>query len=302
MAELAAVTSDSRGPQAKSVVATPPIKSLGGKRKLVPSLVQHLPAEINRYVEPFAGGAALFFALYASGHLDNASVTLSDTNTELISMYLAIRDQPDQLIAHLHEHEDRYRKQRGDYYYAVRSQDPRSWTDRPRVGARYIFLNKTCFNGVSRYNKNGLFNVPHGAFKSEPVICDTANLMACSRALANVELLCEDFKIALQRELRKRVPGHVIYADSPYIPLSKTSNFVSYGREGFSDAEQVALAEHLRQLAKAGVHVVASNSACDRVRELYGESFTIHEVDAKRSINSKGDRRGEIKELIMVSA
>lgn len=288
-----------------ALTATPPVKCLGGKRKLAPVLMTHFPDAIHRYVEPFAGGAAVFFALYNAGRLRDADVVLSDTNEELIAMYRAIRDVPTRLLAYLREHEGRYRKERAKYYYAVRTQDPREWTEDAQIGARYIFLNKTCFNGVSRYNSSGKFNVPHGSFKSEPTICDASNILMCSHALARAELSCEDFKDVLARELehhkKHRRQSHVVYADSPYIPLSKTSSFVNYGRDGFSKAQHEALADHLRQLAKAGVHAVASNSGCDRVRELYAEGFVIHEIKVARSINSKTDKRGAIKELIMVS-
>jgi DNA adenine methylase len=283
--------------------AVPPVKCLGGKRKLAPTIIGHMPDVITRYVEPFAGGAAVFFALYALGRLKNADVVLADTNDELIALYLAIRDESANLLAHLREHEGRYRRQRDEYFYAVRSQDHSQWNDNARIGARYVFLNKTCFNGVSRYNSLGKFNVPHGRFKSEPVICDAANIMMCAHAFADVDIRLADFKDVLAREQSvDPKPGRVVYLDPPYVPLSKTSNFTSYGKDGFRDDQQIALAEAARDLAKAGARVIASNSAASRVRELYGAPFTIHEIGARRSINSDTKKRGEIKELIMVSA
>lgn len=289
------------------LLARPPVKIPGGKRKLAAQICTYMPAQINRYVEPFCGGAAVFFHLYNEGRLTRATVRLSDTNAELISLFRAIRDEPASLIAHLREHSGRYDKQKEDYFYAVRSQDPRTWTDDARIGGRFIFLNKTCFNGVIRYNQSGLFNVPHGRFKSPPVICDAENIMMCSHALSRVDLTCEDFTRAFDFELRTVDAHHVLYADPPYVPLSDTSDFTSYSKDGFTKDHQLALADRAKKLARAssvhGGRVICSNSSAPFVRELYdGTEFVIHEILAARSVNSKTDRRGEIKELLMVSA
>lgn len=288
------------------LLARPPVKIPGGKRKLAAQICAHMPAQINRYVEPFCGGAAVFFHLYNEGRLTRATVRLSDTNAELISTFRAIRDEPASVIAHLREHAGRWDKQKRDYFYAVRSQDPRTWTDDARIAGRFIFLNKTCFNGVIRYNKSGIFNVPVGTFKTPPVICDAENIMMCSHALSRVDITCEDFTSAFDCEIRTVDAYHVTYADPPYVPLSDTSDFTSYSKDGFTKDHQTMLAECAKKLARAsapnGGRVIVSNSAAPLVRDLYdGEPFTIHEILAKRSINSKTDRRGEIKELLMVS-
>lgn len=289
------------------LAARPPVKIPGGKRKLAAQICAHMPAQINRYVEPFCGGAAVFFHLYNEGRLGGATVRLSDANPELVSVFRAIRDEPASLIAHLREHAGRYDRKGKDYYLAVRSQDPREWNDHARIGGRFIFLNRTCFNGVIRYNRSGLFNVPHGTHARPPVICNAENIMLCSHALARVVIACEDFQPVLDFERRTSDTCHVTYLDPPYAPLSDTSDFTTYCKDGFTKDHQTALANQAKQLALAthpnGGRVICSNSSAPLVRDLYADGpFTIHEIMAARSVNSKTDKRGVIKELLMVSA
>lgn len=279
------------------VIATPFVKCAGGKRQLIPELTKHVPEKIARYVEPFVGGGALFFALRASGQLDGARVVLSDTNVELMAAYRAIKAECSKLVDKLRDHEAEYASRGEKYYYEVREQDSRKWSSDVNVAARFIFMNKTGWNGVYRLNGKGLFNVPHGSRKTPPVVCDAENLVACSRALRGVDLRCEDFKGVLDREERRDCAGTFVYADPPYVPLSKTSSF-QYGGK-FTTDHQLLLSHRLRALASLGAHVVASNASCDLVRQLYHD-FDLHVVGAKRAINSKVDKRGEIDELIMV--
>lgn len=278
-------------------IARPFVKCAGGKTQLLPELMKHIPARIDRYVEPFVGGGALFFALRAQGLLDDADVVLSDTNTELVAALRAIKTECSSLIEKLRDHEDEYASRGEKYYYEVRAQDSRRWTSDVNIAARFIFMNKTGWNGVYRVNGKGLFNVPHGTRKTPPVVCDAPNLLACARALRGVDVRCEDFKTVLDRELKRDCKGALIYADPPYVPLSKTSAF-QYGGK-FTTDHQLLLSHRLRALADEGAHVVASNASCDLVRELY-QGFELHAVAAKRAINSKVEKRGAVEELIMV--
>lgn len=286
--------------------ARPPIKIPGGKRKLAAQICAHMPATIHRYVEPFCGGAAVFFHLVNEGRLTQASILLSDVNPDIVAVFRAIRDEPAALIAHLREHAGRYERKGKDYYLAVRSQDPRNWNDDARTAGRFIFLNRTGYNGVIRYNKNGLYNVPHGTHERPPTICDAENIMMCSHALARAEIAEAHFKPTLEHELEIANPYHVTYADPPYVPLSDTSDFTTYAKGGFTKTDQTELADVAKRLARAthprGGRVICSNSSAPLVSELYaGSEFAIHEIMAARAVNSKTDRRGNVKELLMVS-
>lgn len=268
----------------------PFLKWAGGKRQLVPELLATIDAAgpIRRYHEPLLGGGALFFALARAGRLRRPAC-LSDVNRNLIDAYLALRDDVDLVIRHLKEHRRRHSE---SYFYRIRDAKPRAPS---RRAARIIYLNRTCFNGLYRENSKGRFNTPFGHYAA-PMICDEENLRAVASALGKADIAARDFGCVL--ELAER--GDLVYFDPPYHPVSKTSRFTSYSRDGFGAGEQRRLSEVAAVLAGRGVKVVLSNSMTDFTRELY-RGFHCREVLAARSINSRADRRGKIPEALFAS-
>lgn len=267
------------------IKASPFIKWAGGKRNLIPTIKEYMPPreKINKYFEPFLGGGALFF------HLQRQDSILSDANQELIELYTIVRDKVEELIETLKIH-----KNDEDYYYEVRAQKKEDLTPVQRA-ARFIFLNKTCFNGLYRVNSKGLFNVPFGRYKN-PKICDEEGLRSASLVLKNSVLIDKDFAEVVKQ-------AHItdfIYFDPPYQPISKTSSFTSYTIKKFDETEQRRLARIYTELAEKGCFVMLSNSNAPLIRELYN-GFQIHEVQANRAISSKADGRGKIKELLIVN-
>jgi DNA adenine methylase len=265
----------------------PFVKWAGGKSQLLTQLHKRLPKRFNRYWEPFIGGGALFFSLRPS------SGVIVDTNSELTTTYTVVRDDVEALIEELQQH--RYDR---EYFYLVREWDRRSdFASLPAVkrAARFIFLNKTCFNGLYRVNSKGHFNVPFGRY-DDPRIVDPCNLRLCSQALQNTEIRLGNF-LSIEESVAQ---GDLVYFDPPYVPLSVTSSFTSYTKEGFRFEDQIALRDLCQRLAKKGAFVVVSNSASPFVEALY-EGFSIHRVEATRAINSKAEKRGAIEELIVTS-
>ncbi len=272
--------------------AHPFLKWAGGKYRLAPQIgalltPKRLPSSLgHRYFEPFLGGGAVFFA--AADRFKQA--VLSDVNAELINAYNVVRDFPDDLVQQLG-----LLKFDKDIFYELRAKKPEDFSP-VRRAARTIYLNKSCFNGLFRLNKEGRFNTPFGKFKTPPKILDEENLRACSQVLRQgTTILCQDFSETVQ----DAGTGDVVYFDPPYVPLNTTSNFTSYTSSGFDLADQQRLAVCFRELIKRGVRVVLSNSDTPLVRDLY-EGFAVHEIRARRNINSKGDRRGEVNELLIV--
>lgn len=273
----------------KLPVPRPFLKWAGGKTQLADALLERMPPVFNVYHEPFLGGGALFFRLYREGRIRRA--VLSDLNAELIDTYIAIRDYPLEVIRLLSEFP--YDKQ---FYYAIREKDP--WQlSLPERAARMIYLNKTGYNGLYRVNRQGKFNVPFGRYKS-PKYLDRENLLAVSRALQDVDILCTPFETVLERA----APGDFVYFDPPYVPLSKTANFTSYLADGFGPSDQERLRNVCVELSKKGVYVMLSNSDTQTIRSLYGlPYFVIDEVLANRAINSNGAKRGKITELVITN-
>ena len=269
----------------------PFLKWAGGKRQLLPELLRAVDAagSFRRYHEPLLGGGALFFTLTQSGRLRRASSHLSDVNRNLIDTYLGLRCEVDAVIKALKEH----RRSHGEeYFYKVRSAKPRSLS---RRAARIIYLNRTCYNGLYRENSKGIFNTPFGYYAA-PVICDEENLRAVAETLADVDITTRDFGCVLDRARR----GDLVYFDPPYDPVSKTSNFTAYSRDGFGADEQRRLADVAATLAGRGVKVVLSNSMTDFIRKLYRD-FHLREVFATRYVNSRADRRGKVPEALITS-
>lgn len=264
--------------------AKPFIKWAGGKRQLLEELTRGLP-EFGGYHEPFLGGGALFFRLEALGRITKAY--LSDSNEELINTYGVIKTEVDMLISELSS--GKYANEE-DAFYAIRAEKPQ---DRVERAARFIYLNKTAFNGLYRVNSKGGFNVPFGKY-TNPRILDRDNLMLVHRALQKDALYCGDFTLVLNNAKK----GDLVYLDPPYFPVSKTANFTGYTKENFSDKDQERLLHMFKELDARSCHVLLSNSYADFIADLYAE-FKPEVVQANRMINCKGDRRGKIKELIV---
>ena len=274
---------------APPVKARPPWRWVGGKRQLLPELRKYVPITRDAtYYEPFVGGGALFFDLAPK------RAVLSDTNQQLIDTYVAIRDDVDLVIDALSDMAGIYRTQDSGYYYEVRNSI--ASLSGPEAAAKFIFLLAAGFNGLWRTNRAGKYNVPAGKFKTPPTICDEENLRAVSFALRDTLILCIDFELAV----RPAVLGDLVYFDPPYWPVTKSANFTGYTADGFGPKDQERLRDCAKILVRRGVHVVLSNADVPEVRALYGDGFTLHEVQARRSVNSATERRGKVGELIIV--
>jgi DNA adenine methylase len=265
--------------------ASPFLKWAGGKGQLLPELLARVPPKLGTYHEPFLGSGAFFFALRAAGRLKRAR--LCDANEELINAFCAVRDDVEAVIGHLRRH-----TADAEHFYEVRALDPANLSPSERA-ARLIYLNRTCFNGLYRVNTRGRFNVPYGRYQN-PRICDPPRLEAASAALRGVELVCEPFGDALTRAKR----GDFVYLDPPYVPVSKSASFTAYSAGGFGPVEQKRLARDAMALAERGVHVLLSNADVPVVHDLYADCLR-ERVQAARAINSKGDRRGKVSELLI---
>lgn len=270
----------------------PIFKWAGGKRQLLPELRKYVPAKFNAYYEPFAGGAALFFDLLPE------RAHLSDLNGELIQTYMVIRTNVESVITALRAYEYRHKRALAlspnhalDLYYSIRAEVPNHPVT---VAARMIYLNKTCFNGLYRVNKAGLFNTPYGHYKN-PIICDEGALYSASTALRRTTLRQCSFRVAFDNAK----PGDFVYCDPPYPPTSSTANFTAYTAASFNFEAHEMLAHRARLAKQQGVQVVVSNADLPVIRELYKDGFTIHAVQARRNINSKGDKRQPVGELII---
>lgn len=268
----------------------PFIKWAGGKGALVPKLLAQLPGRWDCYHEPFLGSGALFFALAGAGRLGGGA-TLSDVNEEMINLYRCVQSDLESLLPALEGH-----KHDRDYYYRLRRVDrePGYKESAPLERAsRFLYLNKTCYNGLYRVNASGYFNVPFGDYK-HPRIADAEHLRRCSAALQGVDLRIDSFETIAERA----VAGDFVYLDPPYVPTSDTANFTSYTSGGFGMSEQECLVDVCRKLTSRGVHFLLSNSDTETARALYGE-FLFSTVEAPRAINSKASGRGKVSELLI---
>ncbi|WP_339124623.1 DNA adenine methylase [Fusobacterium nucleatum] len=290
----------------------PFIKWVGGKGQLLSEINKLYPVElgknINKYAEIFVGGGAVLFDILSKYKLDE--VYISDKNLELINTYKSIRDNVDILIKSLKEMEEQYipldNENRKDYYYKKREEynslKINSEVNNIEKAVLFIFLNKTCFNGLYRVNKKGEFNVPMGAYKN-PKICDKENLKNVSMALKNVKIVYADY-----RESEEFIDNKTfVYIDPPYRPLNITSSFTSYTENNFNDKEQIELAEYINVLNKKGVKIVISNSDPKNNNtddnffdELY-KNYNINRVKATRMLNSNASLRGAINELLITN-
>ena len=271
----------------------PFVKWVGGKRQLLAqfrNMELYPPDGFNpvtsKYFEPFVGGGAVFFDLLP------LNAELSDLNQDLVTTYNVIKSDVEQLIESLKTH--KYEK---DYFLAIRSQDSSSLND-IEIAARFIYLNRTCFNGMYRVNSKGKFNVPFGRY-TNPVICDEDNLRKVSKSLQNVEVKHQDYKAVLG----SAKAGDFVYFDPPYYPVSKTASFTSYTSSAFLDKEQVELRDTVLELHRRGCFVMLSNSDVPFIREIYSnqDGIRMNSVSAGRSINSKGSGRGKISEVLVTN-
>jgi DNA adenine methylase len=271
----------------------PFVKWVGGKRGLLSQIVPLIPEEFNNYFEPFVGGGALFFELYSLGLLKDKSVYLFDINSELINAYNIVKSNPLDLVKELQKFKEKHSK---EFYYEVRAWDrEEKFLKRSKIerASRFIYLNKTCFNGLYRVNSKGYHNVPIGSYKN-PNICDELVIYNASEALQNTKILNSSYKDVLSHAKA----NDFVYFDPPYYPLTPTSSFTSYNENAFLDKEQKELFEAFDKLAKQNSHVIHSNSDTDFIKELY-KNYKIKFVECARFINSKGDGRKKIKEVII---
>lgn len=261
----------------------PFLKWAGGKAWLAPFLATIAPAQFGKYIEPFAGSAAVYF------YLRPKKAVLGDSNPELINCYRVVRDKVDELVATLSSYP--YSR---EFYYELRARVCGSDVER---AARFIYLNRTCYNGLYRVNKDGVFNVPFGRY-ANPIICDEQRLRTASEALKGVTLVDLDYQETLRRYARS---GDFVYIDPPYQPVSRYSDFKRYTKEFFYEDDQVRLAEVVGTLVRRGCHVIVSNSDTEFVRRLYKDlAKTIYVVRANRFINKDPAGRKGINELVIV--
>lgn len=260
---------------------------------------EYVPPDFGKYIEPFVGGGAVFFHLFAENRIKKA--ILLDLNRELIDCYIAIRDNLDELIAYLYQHKGMHSELKEKYYYNVRDEirnDIDLWNSLSvaEKASITIYLNKTCYNGLYRVNRRNQFNVPAGKYK-DPKIYDLDNLKSVSQALKTAKVIkaC-DFSECLKYAEK----DDFVYLDPPYNPLSKTSSFTGYTKGGFGENEQIRLSEVYKELEKKGCKVMLSNSDTDFIKELYRD-FRIEFVRAIRAINSKASGRGKVNELIILN-
>lgn len=271
----------------------PFVKWVGGKRQLLAQfrfLDLYPPTAFDpinsRYFEPFVGGGAVFFDLLPD------CAYLSDLNLELIKTYNVIKTDVENLIISLKKHASEK-----DYFLRMRSINPDNLSDL-EIASRFIYLNRTCFNGMYRVNKRGQFNVPFGKY-SNPLICDEVNLRRVSGALEKVQISHEDYK----EVLKKAEKGDLIYFDPPYYPVSKTASFTSYTSEAFLEKEQNELKETFLTLHRRGCYVMLSNSDTPFINDLYSgiDGIRISRVQAGRAINSDATKRGKVTEVVVTN-
>jgi DNA adenine methylase len=248
----------------------------------LPELLRHVPARFGRYIEPFVGGGALFFALRPR------RATLADVNERLIRAYRGVAGGVDEVMRMLRGY-----PYEPEFFYRMRAREIDAGTD-AEVAAWFIYLNRTGYNGLYRVNRKNRFNVPFGRY-ANPTVCDEPTLRACAAALAGKKLVVDDFQTVADAAER----GDFVYFDPPYAPLSATSSFTSYTSSGFGPDEQVRLRDVALALKRRGVHVLLSNSSAPMVRDLYAKGFEVVEVSATRMLNSKGSGRAAIAELVI---
>lgn len=289
------------------IVAKPFVKWVGGKSQLLDEIREKYPSKIEKYCEPFVGGGAVLFDIL--NNYQPKEILINDINKELINTYLQIKNNCSEMIVRLCDLKNIYINQSVEKKKEMFYQKRTRYNELKISGNKqknlekavlFIFLNKTCFNGLYRVNKKGEFNVPFNNAKN-PLICDEDNLRACSELLKNVEMKVGDYK-----ECKNFIDGKTfVYIDPPYRPITQTSAFTSYSENDFSDKEQIELSNFITEIASKGAQVLVSNSDPKNADEndnffddLYAH-FEIKRVSASRMINSNAKKRGAIKELLI---
>ena len=297
-----------RSQQKNNQLIKPFLKWAGGKSQLIKQIDRHLPLELKngslqRYIAGFVGSGALFFYIAQSYKIKE--YLIFDINPELIIAYQTIKDNLWDLLEILSKIETEYlilnEEKRKEYFYQMRSQfnllRKQTNPNKIEIAAQLIFLNRTCFNGLFRVNSRGEFNVPCGKYKN-PTICNSANLKAVSQILQKSHIQLGDFT-ECQKYVNKK---SFVYFDPPYKPISKTSNFTAYAKENFDDREQLRLRDFFTLLDRKGAKLMLSNSD---VRDGFFENayreYLIKKVQASRNINSNGQKRGKINELLIMN-
>lgn len=289
------------------MLAKPFVKWVGGKSQLLDEIREKYPQKIEKYCEPFVGGGAVLFDILSK--FQPKEVLINDINKELINTYAQIKNNCENLIDQLSEIQNRYRNQsleeNKEFFYEKRNRYNEikvngNDAEKLEKAALFIFLNKTCFNGLYRVNSKGKFNVPFNNAKN-PLLCDEENLRACSILLQNVKMQSDDYKNCESFIDDKTF----VYIDPPYRPLTQTAAFTSYSENGFSDKEQIELGRFIEEIASKGALILASNSDPKNADEndnffdeLYSH-FEIERVSASRMINSNAKKRGAISELLI---
>ncbi|MGM5630710.1 DNA adenine methylase [Apibacter raozihei] len=274
---------------AKEKLVAPFLKWVGGKRQIMPSIISLMPENIDdyQYIEPFIGGGAVLF------HLQPNQAILNDSNTELINVYKVVKNHFTSLIKDLAKHENT-----SEYFYSIRNLDRteeyKNLTDVQRA-SRFIYLNKTCYNGLYRVNNAGKFNTPFGKYKN-PTIINESVLKAVSQFLNENEILLKNSDY--ESILKSASPKSFIYLDPPYHPISESSNFTGYVQGGWNKTDQIRLKEACDELNSRHIKFLLSNSSSEFIKDLYKDYFQFT-VKASRSINSKGEKRGEIDEVLI---
>lgn len=254
--------------------ARPLLKWVGGKSQLLNDILPLIPKKYGKYIEPFFGGGALYFALKPE------QAVIADLNDELINLYKITKTHPKELINILKKF-----KYSSDDFYEIRNQD-RSRLSPLQMAARTVYLNRTCFNGLYRVNKQGQFNVPFGKYVN-PKICDEENIYACSSLLRDVDIVCNDYKATLSTHAKE---GDLVFLDPPYLPISEYSDFKRYTKEQFYEEDHIDLSNEVKRLHDMGCHVILTNSNHPLVHELYGE-YNIEVIKTRRNINSNSSKR-----------
>lgn len=292
-------------------IAKPFLKWAGGKTQLINDIEKALPKDISKdkftYIEPFVGsGAVLFWMLNNFPNLKQA--VINDINEDLINTYKTIASRPKELISILQNLQNEFHglegkdEEKKEYYYSKREHYNKRKEEQSGQSALFIFLNRTCFNGLYRVNRKNEYNVPMGSYK-RPTICDKENILSVSQALQRVEILCGDYE-----ETQNYADNNTLfYFDPPYKPLSETSSFNSYAKDEFNDAEQIRLRDFCHKLDTLNHTWILSNSDVKGKDEndnffddLYSD-FNIQRVDARRSINANPEKRGALKELLITN-
>ena len=271
-----------------SEIPHPFLKWAGGKRQLISQMYKYFPKNFNKYIEPFVGGGAVLF------YLKSKFSIIIDINEELINCYKVIKNNVTELIKLLKTH-----KNEKDYYYKVRAldRDEEKFKKFSNIekASRMIYLNRCCYNGLYRVNSKGQFNVPFGRYKN-PNFCDEENLLAVSKALENVKIIHDSFELCLDYAEK----GDFVYFDPPYYPISKTSSFTSYTKENFREDSQNKLFYVFKKLDERGCKLMLSNSYNEYIKSLY-KDYKIITLDARRAINCKAAKRGNINVLLILN-